>query len=476
MARLKWHSPLTLSLVFVFLWLTRVGLLGDSQADVRSEQSASAISQYGVTWTFDREYPVGRFITGDYWVLGPATVTAISPGPAAGRNGSMVNPMPGRTQAYDRRNSGYAPSLLKTPPFVLSPGESLVSTISLESYPYVDLMGRSIRPDHGYTRSAAILTCVGSRPDPNAFRPPYVGHEKKTYLKTRLRRDRLPRLPIPATAPDLATLERYFERPWIDHLAGWSSRLMHPADNMPNYGRELATVVGDAALALCLDYPDDQKERLLIGLVQVGIDNYHSALLNKHLWSADGGHMIGRKFPILFAGWLLDDPDMSALNGYDVQEDMTTHFGGRTQTLWTGWQNSGHPYAANVLYLYRDGKDTAGNPWNHENYPPRDWGSPPFPNNPGSPQYPYEKHDAYRRLVSAALPGQTIAARILGLKSLWNHDAYFSYVDRWMYENDLPHYEAIRRCWPTFGRVKRGQSCESAFAKEMYLTWRPRYN
>jgi hypothetical protein len=460
----------------LLLYISSFNVKIASQAKTYQSDRTSSISQYDITWTFDREYSVGRFVTGDYWIVGPVTVTSIQPGPARGQNGAMVNPRPGRRQAYDRRNDGYDENLLKKPPFLLSPGESLVSTASLTEYPYTDVMGRELRPGQAFTRSAAILTCVAAPPDPDAFRPPCVGADKRLYAAGALRRDRLPRLPRPAVAPDFAALERCLERPWLDHLAGWNSRLMHPADNMPNYGRELVRVVGDAALALCLDYPESQKEKLLLGLVQVGIDNYHAALLDKHLWPTDGGHMMGRKFPILFAGLMLNDPGMLALNDYDVQEDMTTYFGGRRQTLWTGWQDSGHPYAANVLYLFHDGVDTAGNPWNHENYPPRQWGSLPFPNNPSSPQYPYDKHEGYRRLASAALPGQTIAARILGLKPYWNHDAYFAYVDRWMYEDDAPVYNAIKACWPAFAHVQHGRSCESPFAREMYLTYRPRYH
>ncbi|NJL71890.1 MAG: hypothetical protein HC888_09930, partial [Candidatus Competibacteraceae bacterium] len=40
-----------------------------------------SISQYGITWTFDKEYPTGQFITGDPWVVGPVTVVSVSPEP-----------------------------------------------------------------------------------------------------------------------------------------------------------------------------------------------------------------------------------------------------------------------------------------------------------------------------------------------------------------------------------------------------------
>jgi hypothetical protein len=113
----------------------------------------SQVSQFGITWTFDRNYVVGQFANGDYWVVGPATITGISPASVEsdGRviNGSMVNPSPklGRKQGYDSAMYGryvqagdYEPSLnvarpngwdlSRDNPLVVNPNSSLVSTIS----------------------------------------------------------------------------------------------------------------------------------------------------------------------------------------------------------------------------------------------------------------------------------------------------------------------------------------------------------
>ena len=43
------------------------------------------VTQYGITWTFDKKVKVGQFVNGDYYVVGPVTVTGITPGPANGR-------------------------------------------------------------------------------------------------------------------------------------------------------------------------------------------------------------------------------------------------------------------------------------------------------------------------------------------------------------------------------------------------------
>ena len=36
-----------------------------------------SVSQYGITWTFDKPARVGRFINGDWYVVGPVTIKAI---------------------------------------------------------------------------------------------------------------------------------------------------------------------------------------------------------------------------------------------------------------------------------------------------------------------------------------------------------------------------------------------------------------
>ena len=43
-----------------------------------------SVSQHGVTWRFQEKVRVGRFVGGDYYVVGPVTVISISPPPQNG--------------------------------------------------------------------------------------------------------------------------------------------------------------------------------------------------------------------------------------------------------------------------------------------------------------------------------------------------------------------------------------------------------
>jgi hypothetical protein len=42
-------------------------------------QKSRSITQHGITWTFDKAYETGRFVNGDYWVVGAVVVKHTAP-------------------------------------------------------------------------------------------------------------------------------------------------------------------------------------------------------------------------------------------------------------------------------------------------------------------------------------------------------------------------------------------------------------
>ncbi len=418
------------------------------------------ITQFGISWVFDRTYEYGRFANGDYWVIGPATIRAIFPGSRkiSGRtkNGSMINPSPadGTSQGYDSAcfATTYVPAMNaalnvspKNPLVVLN-GSSLVSTISLGP--------EGSRPQ---LRTAAVLTVLESAPPDGGFRPPYCGNDKSVdYNVSQLTPNLglLAELDPPGETPDLPTIERYFERPWIDHVPGWSCGSIHPLENMQNYGRDLSHEMGAGALTLHVNLPEgESKQTLLVRFVQLGIDLY-GVVQNggRENWHNDGGHAGGRKWPILFAGIMLGDAGMQAIGSrsgdylYDgdygpgnIPGDYI-HFGEDDQTFYVtaddialgsvvtenpgGCSGSFHghhyppdcvdypEYAASDLGLPEWGIRHASSPLNDGNT----WNA------------------AYRDCCTAiSWTGFVLAARIMGAHtSLWNHPALFDYQDRYM--------------------------------------------
>ena len=90
-------------------------------ADAAAE-TRDSITQYGITWTFAEPVQAGRFVTGDWWVVGPVTIKSVTPTPTVDRHGSVVNPPAGDTQGYDARIAGFDASLRAQFPLRLEAG------------------------------------------------------------------------------------------------------------------------------------------------------------------------------------------------------------------------------------------------------------------------------------------------------------------------------------------------------------------
>jgi len=431
------------------------------------------VSQYGINWTFDKPVPVGRFVNGDYYVVGPATIVKISPRPLFGqeardetererredgqyaRNGAMLILPSDRRAGFDSRIiNRYDPSLFARLPIKIKPGDSLIPTISMKPGERIKRSMRGwLTSGHGTpVKTATVLSCLEKQVPPDAFRPSYCDTSNKIYLARNLRRDLLPSLPRVASTPSLEEYERKFQRPWIDTVFFCFAT---PAENMPLYGREVGRLVGIGSLLLCCDFQAEEKEKLLVNFVQVGIDLWGVVRAGHRGWPAHGGHGSGRKWPIVFAGIMLGDSQMqsptTSLPDVKFGEDMQTIHG----KGWTG---------ATALYAGHVGKERLprNEGWGaYEHLHPSRWAN--------------KTGEAYRRCcTSVCWVGQALAARLLHAEKLWNHDAFFDYVDRWMTEDDTRHVEEIKKAtgWD-FSQdwARQGQAWDE-FVNDMWAKYR----
>jgi hypothetical protein len=464
--------------------------LGGLTADISKLPRLLKVSQYGITWTFEEPTPVGRFVNGDFYVVGPATLMNIDPKPLIGpevpaselserekervqkgqyvRNGSMLNP-PARSEvAFDSGVRNYFNAeLLALPPLFLKPGDSLVSAISLKvgeksTFPYHGDGGERDKGDDSPLKTAAILTCVGQVQPSDAFRPSCVGQNRKVYRANELHRNLLRRFPPPGNTPDLETWIRVFQRPWINScFFGFEQ----PMENMPQYGQWVGQAQSVGGLMLMLDLPSEQKERLLINVVQVGID-YWGLVRNGHPgWQGWGGHGSGRKFPIVLAGLLLGDDEMAS----PTRTFPKVEFGEDNQTTYgQGWTGAKALFAGHSGIQSATGKPERPKWGPYENLPPSQWTQ----GNCDS--------ECYRRAnTSSSWVGQALAMRLLHAERAWNHDAFFDYVDRWMTEDDSEAGKAIMKYWPEVGLNdkadwnRQGYTWEP-FVKTMWTLYRKR--
>jgi hypothetical protein len=448
-----------IAIFFASLLLCLVPDAADGPPASKTEnlQLTDTISQYGITWKFSQKVRVGQFVNGDYYVLGPATIVEITPKPENGRNGSCLNVSAIEKIGFDERipHGRYDSTLFLKPPITLKPGDTLLSSSSLQEIrtmpPMLWRIGKDLRTP---VKTVAALTCLSAPVPPDAFRPSYAKGEKNIYLARNLRRDLLPRLPPVEKTPSLSEWARIFQRPWVDVVM---DEFGAPLENMPAYGREFARAVGVGSLLLCLDLNQEEKEKLLINFVQVGIDLWGLAGqgFQPATWNALGGHANGRKWPIIFAGIMLGDTEMQQ----PTKKYPYLRFSEDTQTMfdkcWTG---------ANVVYAGHVGKDghSRHNGWGaYEHLTPDQW-----KNNVG---------ESYRRCcTSNAWVGEALAARILHAEKLWDHDAFFAYIDRWMTEDDTKILEAIKKDRGTDYNKdwSRQGSVWDPFVKEMWQQYR----
>jgi hypothetical protein len=407
----------------------------------------TSITSNGVTWEFSADHQTGTYVNGDPWVIGPVTVVSItntlnSPKftPRPGQNGSMLNPGTDGRQGYDETLKNYDASLnvalrggspvSAAHPLSLPVNSTLISAVSwlyhseTDTEPGTPKFNGGTKTPRPALRSAGLLTVVDKAPPSQSFRPPYVGTDKTARFQTgMLDYSKLPVLkPAPASAPSIDSLAKQLSRTWIDHVNDFMGGFTHPSEHMPNYGRDMARIIAEATLVLFTDDSprgkNPAKDQLVIGLVQYGIDLTGIAD-NGGGWPANGGHCMGRKWPILFAGTLLNDAQMKDAGQWKTrfQEDEQTFY-----------------VTAESVSM------TAGPTWNPDKRAPRvpytqsdigtaEWGiNHAF--NPAADNGAWEA--TYREINGAVIPSFALAARLMNLKQAWNHDAFFDYCDRYM--------------------------------------------
>lgn len=157
--------------------------------------------------------------------------------------------------------------------------------------------------------------------------------------------------------------------------------------------------------------------------------------------------------PIIFAGILLQDEKMQRPNrtipGIRFGEDEQTIHG----KAWTG---------ADVMFAGHSGIHGKGDRGAYEHLPPAQWPGPKKTQSEG-----------YRRCcTSISWVGSALAAHIMHAEKLWDHDAYFDYVDRWMTEDDAPFLEEIRKQLGRGVGGPRQRQTWDKFVDDMWMKYR----
>lgn len=391
---------------------------------------ASQISRHGITWSFSQEYESGTYVCGDPWVVGPVSISGITPATvnSGGRvmHGSTKNMQPGwatlhgfDSSTYFDFNTKYSDSVnaaigvSSSSPLILQPGDSLISVesqLDIEAPGAVSIGGPAI------FKTAAVLTVVSEAPPAGSFRPPWCSAGDSPYNTSSINMAKLvQKFPTSSSTSNFA-VSQYAQaiidgRIHLDWINYWLSRATHPADNMPNYGRDIQNLMSEMHLYMLSTDSTANKLPLLYGLLQVGIDwdGLYTAGMS---WPADGGHMEGRKWPIMFKRAMFNEATALGDTNTRFQENDQTHY---VQETSPGVYNFGYGgYTAAMVGMPE---------WAFRHYSAGPQGSENFSSFTA---------DAYRVCCTARVwPATALCVYEMGLRDDWGHDAFFDYLDRY---------------------------------------------
>lgn len=271
--------------------MARINLSVNGATSLRSSVTHA---ETGVTWNFANPVPVGEYFNGDIYVVADGIdveITSITPAAEFGFfgkpdrwiNGTVVQPLKTLSgpscNGFDSGTiyNSYVSSLNKDPGFTSEPlvildseypnGASIVKAVSL-----IDL---SDRRDRSYIDKFCVLTIAKVAPPDNAFRPPVVGDDKRSYYTTSdLDFSKLQSL-APVSGQHAATSKDWFK---VGTMVSWNAGRTDVRDFHPDAYRKgympyhLEEDILPAMMSLHSNVSNAVKFNTYAGLVQMGID------------------------------------------------------------------------------------------------------------------------------------------------------------------------------------------------------------
>lgn len=421
------------------------GLWPGSRGWAAEVERRDSVSQHGITFVFSQPRPVGRYATGDWFVVGPVEIVAITPSSGRTADPAWVHGKDRTSRVVHGAQLGYwrksnhqgfddiipdtrrhyrflaeanvDPGFSGRPLRVAEPA-TVIKTVSLPA----KQVGAQYRP---CLADMVFLTVVDAPPPAGAFRPSAEpGDKVSRWTEDQLDWSAFPRLPKPQGVTydwDVPRLLARNTRPhWNERGRYDSTRQMMAKNNQWNYGREHAYETAYAALALCSDLPQAQRRALLVGLVQQGLD-LHEMIESGRRIKASDGNAIGRALPLVVAAAALGDERLKA--SADAKNFAASEHG---QFFHVG---------DDVIGRDRMVRDRARGPYVESMRGVPEFGGQHIgtdgrllqPERSGSHYWM-----SYRNLVSNPLIAAGAAAHVIrGGVEIWNQPAFFDYLDRW---------------------------------------------
>lgn len=404
------------------------------------------LSQYNITWLLDGDVEYGQYISGDYWVVGPVEIIAITPQSITDSaddnriiNGAMVNPEGSvSVQGYDSESqydafdntTNVAYMVDEGSPLTLSAGDSLVSTVSTPAY-----------DTHSHTQieDGAILTVVSVAPSANAFRPPYSGTDKATLTFTT---DDVDFDLVENTGMNIAGIQNLLtweeaelavQRPrTAEHIPQFTRRSVAPYSNYTAYGRDFTREITDSVMMVMFDdYTPEEKRNTIIYLIQIGIDMWgiHREWIDNartNPWQVPGSGA-GRKFTIMLAMKFLQQTTALAEFATIPYTETQAYY----EDAQTYWVTQTEVDISNSVDWDPDYRSSGFQAYTTEMIGMPEWSGGHL-DNPNTSQAHWG--DTYRG-VYYTMWIEAFIANLLGFRTEWNHEPFFEYAHRYVMLN-----------------------------------------
>lgn len=419
--------------------------------------AVSSITQNDVTFTFAAPRPVGQYANGDWWVLGPVSITEITPesttfdgtyanaAPYTGRviNGAMVNPgnrsfatggllsnnTSNSNQGFDSLPSPGGPfdvstAIPYTAGFNVDPGRtgvplevttgSVVKAVSQLTPANLAITGRQ------YLNKLVVLTVVSSIPAPDAIRPGISRASKASLCRlsdfdlSRLQ-DLEPTANAPTAAAALDLVDGMFPAQWpVNNTA----RNVTGANGQSEYGQNIGRQIGTAMLALHLNsLTTPEKQAIVAHLAALAEDLVSRCEENGQSADNGGGHN-WKKAVVA---------QMAALSGDSAPTVWLTYLGEAQQFRWAEDRQTFRVSGLDIAFPRFTGDGRARTAYTYQMLGSAEWGEQAVfdPRRNGS------NWDAfYRDIVFSGNAGQALAVELTtGGRAAWPNEAYWDYMD-----------------------------------------------
>lgn len=446
--------------------------------------ATSRIAQGGVTFTFASERPAGQYANGDWWVLGPVTITEITPASTvidgqrsdgstyAGRaiHGTMVNPghrsfapggstannrgspiqtFPGEPlqqlvqQGFDGLTGTIAYAATYNPAFNLDPNRtgtplvvttgSVVKCLSATEAALTPATGRQA------PLRFVVLTVVDQIPASDAIRPGVSRAAKASLVKVSdLDLSVFRNLPAVAGTPTYAEALGYVSGTFNTFQPDSINSANMMPQTHPDYGRELANRIHAALLCLHLDtFTPEQKRTILTHLATFVDDAVSRAEEGGMSYGSGGGNQWKKSALAVVAAALKSKAPASwvqycnaALHPFSWGEDAHHAYVTDLDIATPRLTADGRPRTAFAPY-------TLGS---------ADWGNWSAVNRTDAGM----NMDLFYRdvLTGALFPGLQAVELTEGAQALWNNPAVFLYAKTQWSRRNAPLYDVTNRIQP----------------------------